>query len=167
MGPCIEFPHEHTTHRRAKLRKNVMGPFPHDAPPAKITEDNPAGTDGFEFVEFAHPDPKEARNSFPRWVTPVARHKTKNITVWRQGDINYILNAEPGSFAMRFVESTAPARRPWPGAWSMRKHAFDHAVSKGATPYEADDKTLDVPAIVGIGGSLLYFVDTYGDGLAL
>ena len=35
-----------------------MGPFPHDAPPAKISKDNPAGTDGFEFVEFAHPEPE-------------------------------------------------------------------------------------------------------------
>ena len=55
-------------------------------------------------------------------------------------------------------------------AWRVvdAKHAFDHAVSKGATPYEGDDKTLDVPAIVGIGGSLLYFIDTYGDeGLGL
>ena len=49
-------------------------------------------------------------------------------------------------------------------AWRVvdAKHAFDHAVSKGATPYDGDDKALDVPAIVGIGGSLLYFVDHYG-----
>jgi 4-hydroxyphenylpyruvate dioxygenase len=33
-----------------------MGPFPHNAPPAKISKENPAGTDGFEFVEFAHPE---------------------------------------------------------------------------------------------------------------
>ena len=50
-------------------------------------------------------------------------------------------------------------------AWRVvdAKHAFDHAVSKGATPYEGNDKTLDVPAIVGIGGSLLYFVERYGE----
>ena len=55
-------------------------------------------------------------------------------------------------------------------AWRVvdAKHAFDHAVSKGATPYEGDDKTLDVPAIVGIGGSLLYFVETLRrEGLGL
>ena len=58
--------------------------------------------------------------------------------------------------------STAPARPSM--AWRVvdAKHAFDHAVSKGATPYEGNDKALDVPAIVGIGGSLLYFVETYG-----
>jgi 4-hydroxyphenylpyruvate dioxygenase-like putative hemolysin len=44
------------------------------------------------------------------------------------------------------------------------QQALAHAVSKGAEEYTGDDKTLDVPAIVGIGGSLLYFVDTYGEG---
>ena len=141
-----------------------MGPFPHDAPKAKISADNPAGTDGFEFVEFAHPDPKELETLFARMgYVPVARHKTKAITVWRQGDVNYIVNAEPGSHAMRFVEEHGPCAPSM--AWRVvdAKHAFEHAVAKGATPYEGDDKALDAPAIVGIGGSLLYFVDTYGD----
>ena len=94
---------------------------------------------------------------------PVARHKTKNITVWRQGDINYILNAEPGSHATKFVDKHGPCAPSM--AWRVvdAKHAYNHAVAKGATPYEGDDKTLDVPAIVGIGGSLLYFIETYGD----
>ncbi|MFZ2099532.1 MAG: 4-hydroxyphenylpyruvate dioxygenase [Oricola sp.] len=140
-----------------------MGPFPHDAPTAEISAGNPAGTDGFEFVEFAHPDPKELETLFARMgFAPVARHKSKAITVWRQGDVNYILNAEPGSHAMRFVEEHGPCAPSM--AWRVvdAKHAFDHAVSRGATPYEGNDKALDAPAIVGIGGSLLYFVDTYG-----
>ncbi|WP_349364420.1 MAG: 4-hydroxyphenylpyruvate dioxygenase [Roseitalea porphyridii] len=141
-----------------------MGPFPHDAPKAEITEKNPAGTDGFEFVEFAHPDAHELETLFETMgYEPVARHKTKAITVWRQGDINYIVNAEPGSHAMRFVDEHGPCAPSM--AWRVvdAQHAFDHAVKLGATPYEGDDKTLDVPAIVGIGGSLLYFVDKYGD----
>ena len=91
-----------------------------------------------------------------------ARHKTKNITVWRQGDINYILNAEPDSHAMRFVDAHGPCAPSM--AWRVvnAQHAFDHAVSKGAQPYEGEDKTLNVPAIIGIGGSLLYFIETYG-----
>ncbi|UFW79833.1 4-hydroxyphenylpyruvate dioxygenase [Rhizobium sp. SU303] len=140
-----------------------MGPFPHDAPPSEITADNPAGTDGFEFVEFAHPEPETLRELFTRMgYTAVAKHKTKDITVWRQGDINYVLNAEPGSQAARFVANHGPCAPSM--AWRVvdAKHAFDHAVSKGAVPYEGDDKMLDVPAIVGIGGSLLYFVETYG-----
>ena len=69
---------------------------------------------------------------------------------------------------MRFVGEHGPARPSM--AWRVvdAKHAFDHAVAKGAEPYTGDDKTLDVPAIVGIGGSLLYFVDAlWREGLGL
>ncbi|HEY8595328.1 MAG TPA: 4-hydroxyphenylpyruvate dioxygenase [Devosiaceae bacterium] len=139
-----------------------MGPFPHDAPPARIDARNPAGTDGFEFVEFAHPEPEKLEELFIRMgYVPVARHRFRAITVWRQGDINYILNAEPGSHAARFVADHGPSAPSM--AWRVvdAQHALRHAVSRGATPYEGDDKTLDVPAIVGIGGSLIYFVDRY------
>jgi 4-hydroxyphenylpyruvate dioxygenase len=141
-----------------------MGPFPHDAPPATISEANPAGTDGFEFVEFAHPQPEKLSELFALMgYAPVARHRAKAVTVWRQGGINYVVNSEPGSFAMRFVERHGPCAPSM--AWRVvdAQHAFDRAVAKGATPYEGDDKTLDVPAIVGVGGSLLYFVDRYGE----
>ena len=129
-----------------------MGPFPHDAPPATISADNPAGTDGFEFVEFAHPEPEKLQELFTRiGYAPVARHRAKNITVWRQGDINYILNAEPGSHAMRFVDKHGPCAPSM--AWRVvdAKHAFEHAVARGAEPYTGSGKSLDVPAIVGIG----------------
>jgi 4-hydroxyphenylpyruvate dioxygenase len=135
----------------------------HDAPPAKISAHNPIGTDGFEFVEFAHPQPDELGTLFTRMgYAPVARHKRKNITVYRQGDINYVLNAEPGSFASRFVSVHGPCAAAM--AWRVvdAKQAFAHAVRLGAVPYEGSDKTLDAPAIKGIGGSLLYFVDHYG-----
>ena len=122
-----------------------MGPFPHDAPPAKITEQNPAGTDGFEFVEFAHENPAKLEELFGKMgYAKVATHKTKAISVWRQGDINYIINAEPGSHAMKFVDLHGPCAASM--AWRVvdARHAFEHAVSKGATPYEGDDKALDV-----------------------
>ena len=140
-----------------------MGPFPHDAPPATISADNPAGTDGFEFVEFAHPNPEKLAILFQQMgYKPVARHKKKSITVYRQGDINYILNADPNSFAAKFVAVHGPCAPSM--AWRVvdAKHAFKHAVKNGAEPYEGDDKVLDVPAIKGIGGSLLYFVERYG-----
>ena len=58
-----------------------MGPFPHDAPPAEISKENPAGTDGFEFVEFAHPEPEKLEELFEKMgYRPVAKHRTKNIT---------------------------------------------------------------------------------------
>ena len=67
------------------------------------------GTDGFEFVEYAAPDPELLRGLFTKMGFPaVARHKRKNVTLHRQGDINFIINAEPDSFADHF------ARRAWP-----------------------------------------------------
>jgi 4-hydroxyphenylpyruvate dioxygenase len=143
--------------------EDVMGPFPHDAPPAEISAENPAGTDGFEFVEFAHPQPAELSALFERMgYVAVARHRTKNITLYRQGDITYVLNAEPGSFASRFVAAHGPCASSM--AWRVvdARHAFDHALKRGAEPYEGTDKTMDAPAIKGIGGSLIYFVDRYG-----
>ncbi len=142
-----------------------MGPFPHQAPKAEISAENPAGTDGFEFVEFAHPQPEVLKDVFTKMgYVLVANHKTKAISLWRQGDITYVLNAEPGSFGQRFAAFHGPCAPSM--AWRVvnARHAFDHAVEKGAVPYTGDDKVLDVPAVVGIGGSLIYFVDQYGVG---
>lgn len=141
-----------------------MGPFPHDAPKSTLSTVNPAGTDGFEFVEFAHPDPEELRALFARMgYAHVANHKSRRIELWQQGDITYVLNAEPDSFAARFVAEHGPCAPAM--AWRVvdAQHAFDRAVAMGAKPYNGDDKVLDVPAIYGIGGSLLYFVDQYYD----
>ena len=139
-----------------------MGPFPHDAPKARITEDNPAGTDGFEFVEFAHEDPEALRETFRRQgYTHVATHKTKAVELWQQGDVTYVVNAEPGSHATRFAAEHGPCAASM--AWRVvdARHAHAHALANGAEPYDADDRVMDVPAIVGIGGSLIYFVEDY------
>ena len=139
-----------------------MGPFPHDAPKSTITPENPAGTDGFEFVEFAHPDPQELRDLFDRMgYLHTATHKSKNIELWQQGDITYVLNGEPGSFAARFVDEHGPCAPSMGWRVVDAQHAFDYAVSKGAEPYTGSDKTMDVPAVLGIGGSLIYFIDNY------
>ncbi len=139
-----------------------MGPFPHDAPKATISAENPAGTDGFEFVEFAHPEPETLRSLFETMgYKHTATHKTKDIELWQQGDITYIINNDPKSHARRFVEEHGPCAPSMGWRVVDAKHAYDHAVRNGATPYDGDDKTMDVPAIVGIGGSLIYFIDTY------
>ncbi|MDQ1850217.1 4-hydroxyphenylpyruvate dioxygenase [Gemmobacter fulvus] len=142
-----------------------MGPFPHSAPRATISAENPAGTDGFEFVEFAHPNPEELRALFGRMgYTLTARHKTRAIELWQQGDITYILNDEPGSHARDFVDQHGPCAPAMGWRVVDAQHAFAHAVQNGATPYDGPGKTLDLPAILGIGGSLIYFTDAYGDG---
>ncbi len=141
-----------------------MGPFPHSAPRATISPENPAGTDGFAFVEFAHPEPEKLREVFQRMgYTLTARHKTRAIELWQQGDITYVLNDDPGSHARRFVEEHGPCAPSMGWRVVDAAHALAHAVAKGATPYEAADRTLAVPAIVGIGGSLIYFIDQYGE----
>ena len=141
-----------------------MGPFPHDSPVPTICEQNPAGTNGFEFVEFSHPDPEELAILFSQMgYAKVATHKSKVISVWRQGDINYIINSEPGSHAAEFAENHGPCASSMAWRVADANHAYDHAVNKGATPYTGPGKTLDVPAIIGIGGSLIYFIETYGD----
>ncbi len=139
-----------------------MGPFPHSAPRATISAENPAGTDGFEFVEFAHPEPQSLRDLFSRMgFALTARHKTKAVELWQQGDINYVLNDEPGSHGREFVAAHGPCAPSM--AWRVvdAAHAFAHAVALGAVPY-VGVKTVEWPAIVGIGGSLIYFTDVYG-----
>ncbi len=128
-----------------------MGPFPHSAPKSVISADNPAGTDGFEFVEFAHPEPEELRQIFARMgYELVGCHRSKRIELWQQGDITYILNAEPGSFAARFAAEHGPCAPAMGWRVADAAHAFRHAVAKGAEPYEGDDKTMNVP-VKGIG----------------
>jgi 4-hydroxyphenylpyruvate dioxygenase len=139
-----------------------MGPFPHKAPRATISETNPAGTDGFEFVEFAHPEPQVLRDLFKSMgYTHVATHKTKSVELWQQGDISYLINSEPGTHAAEFIEAHGPCAASMGWRVVDANHAFKHAVDLGAEPYDGPGKVMDVPAIVGIGGSLIYFVDQY------
>ncbi len=142
-----------------------MGPFPHDAPAATISADNPMGTDGFEFVEYAHPEPQALHSLFKLMgYAPVARHRTKKITLYRQGDINYLINEQPGSHGFDFVAAHGPCAPSMAFRVVDAKAAYERALSLGAEAADlpAAQKTLDVPVIKGIGGSLLYFVERYG-----
>jgi len=141
-----------------------MGPFPHNAPRATISAENPAGTDGFEFVEFAHPDPDALRALFAKMgYVHTATHKTKAVELWQQGDITYVINDEPTSHGRRFVEAHGPCAPAMAWRVADAQHAFDHAVRMGAEPFDGPGKTVDWPAIRGIGGSLIYFTDRYYD----
>ena len=139
-----------------------MGPFPHDAPRSTISETNPAGTDGFEFVEFAHPEPQKLRDLFSSMgYTRVANHKSKSVELWQQGDISYLINSEPGTHAAEFIEAHGPCAASMGWRVVDAAHTFKHAVGLGAEPYDGPGKVMDVPTIVGIGGSLIYFIDQY------
>lgn len=140
-----------------------MGPFPHHSVVSEISDANPAGTNGMEFVEFAHPNPQELRDLFARMgYAKTARHKTKKIELWQQGEITFVLNAEPGSMGMRFVDEHGPCAPSMAWRFVDAQHAYQRALAKGAEAYDAPDRVLDVPAIKGIGGSLIYFVDKFG-----
>lgn len=142
-----------------------MGPFPHDALPAEISDANPMGTDGFEFVEFAHPDPEELTRVLTLMgFTAVARHRSKDVTLFRQGDVNYVVNAEPDSFAADFAREHGPCACAMAFRVINAKYAYERAIALGAEPYfgKVGPMELSIPAVRGIGGSLLYFVDRYG-----
>src|SRR5258705_13522657 len=127
---------------------------------------NPIGPGGFEFVEYAAPDPELLRRLVTKMGFPaVARHKRKNVTLHRQGDINFIINAEPDSFAAHFAAEHGPSACAMAFRVKDAKAAHDHAMSLGAVDVHNDvaEGELDIPAIEGIGESILYLVDRYGE----
>lgn len=137
-----------------------MGPFPHDKPRSMISKDNPAGTDGFEFVEFAHPEPDTLRALFQKMgYEKVAIHKKRPLELWQQGDITYVLNSDVDSFGGKFADEHGPCAPSMGWRVVDANHAFERAVSLGAAPYLGGGKVLDAPTIKGIGGSLIYFIE--------
>jgi 4-hydroxyphenylpyruvate dioxygenase len=128
------------------------------------TWDNPMGTDGFEFIEYAAPDPQAMGALFERMgFTPVAKHRHKNVTLYRQGGINFLINAEPDSFAQRFARAHGPSICAIAFRVQDAKSAYELALEKGAWGYagKAGPGELNIPAIKGIGDSLIYLVDRW------
>ena len=128
------------------------------------TWENPMGTDGFEFIEYAAPEPKELEKLFIEMgFTAIAKHRTKNVTLYRQGDVNFLINAEPDSFAQRFARKHGPSVCAFAIRVKDANHAYKRALELGAWGF--DNQTgpmeLNIPAIKGIGDSLVYFVDRW------
>jgi 4-hydroxyphenylpyruvate dioxygenase len=127
--------------------------------------DNPLGTDGFEFVEFTSPQPERLKDLFEKMgFTAVARHRSKNVLRFRQGDINFILNMEPSGQAALFRQAHGPSANAMAFRVRDAAKAFKLAVERGAKPVTGPvgPMELNIPAIEGIGGSNLYLVDRYG-----
>jgi 4-hydroxyphenylpyruvate dioxygenase len=127
---------------------------------------NPMGTDGFEFVEYAAPEPELLRRLFESMGLPaVARHRSKNVTLHRQGDINFVINAESDSFAQGFARAHGPCACAMAFRVADARFAYARALELGAKPgpVTAGPMELNIPSIVGIGGSLIYLVDRYGE----
>ncbi|WP_018717943.1 4-hydroxyphenylpyruvate dioxygenase [Arhodomonas aquaeolei] len=128
--------------------------------------DNPVGTDGFEFVEFAAPEPAGLKALFRRMgFSEVARHRSKAVSLFRQGGINFIVNAEPDSQGAAFAREHGPCANAMAFRVRDAAAALETLVARGATPVapRTGPMELNIPAIEGIGGALVYLVDRYGE----
>jgi 4-hydroxyphenylpyruvate dioxygenase len=129
--------------------------------------DNPMGTDGFEFVEYTAPDTAALGRYFESLgFRAVARHRSKNVTLYAQNDVHFVVNAEAESHGARFARAHGPSACAMAFRVKDAGKAFRLAVQKGAKPHEGKvgPMELNIPAIEGIGGSVIYFVDRYGPG---
>jgi 4-hydroxyphenylpyruvate dioxygenase len=125
---------------------------------------NPIGTDGFEFVEYAAPDPAALGALFERMgFSAVARHRHKNVLLYKQGDVNFIVNAEPRSFAQNFARRHGPSVCAIAFRVRDAAKAYEALLERGAWGVESrtGPGELNIPAIKGIGDSLIYLVDRY------
>jgi len=126
--------------------------------------DKSMGTEGFEFIEYAAPDPAALGRLFESMCfAAVARHRTKNVTLYRQGEINFIINAEPDSFAQRFARLHGPSICAIAFRVQDAAKAYRRALELGAWGFDSKSgpMELNIPAIKGIGDSLIYFVDRW------
>jgi 4-hydroxyphenylpyruvate dioxygenase len=128
------------------------------------TWENPMGTDGFEFIEYTAPDPFALRKLFEQLgFKAIARHRHKDVVLYRQGGINFIVNAEPDSFAQRFARLHGPSICAIAIRVKDAAAAYQRAIQLGAWGYDARSgpMELNIPAVKGIGDSLLYLVDRW------
>jgi len=127
---------------------------------------NPIGTDGFEFVEYTAPDVAQLHTLFEQMgFRAVARHRSKAVTLYRQGEVNFIVNAEPESHGSRFARAHGPSACAMAFRVRDASVAYRKLIELGAKPFQnqVGPMELNIPAIEGIGGSAIYLVDRYGD----
>ena len=132
--------------------------------------ENPMGLDGFEFVEFASPEPGVLEPVFNMLgFEAVARHRSKNVTLYRQGNINFVLNEEPNSRAAYFAQEHGPSACGMAFRVKDAHFAYTKALELGAQPIEIPTGPMELrlPAIRGIGGAPLYLIDRYEPGQSL
>jgi 4-hydroxyphenylpyruvate dioxygenase len=132
--------------------------------------DNPMGLMGFEFVEFASPQPGVLEPLFERLgFTLVARHRSKDVLLYRQGDINFIVNREPKSPAAYFAAEHGASACGLAFRVKDAHQAYDRALELGAQPMEMPTGPMELrlPAIKGIGGAPLYLIDRFVDGQSI
>src|SRR6187455_1814284 len=118
---------------------------------------NPMGTDGFEFIEYTAPDTRALAALFESMgFSAVARHRSKDVVLYRQGEINFVVNHEPHSFAQAFARVHGPSVCAFAIRVKDAAAAYRRALDLGAKPHHGDvgPMELNIPAIRGIGGSV-------------
>jgi 4-hydroxyphenylpyruvate dioxygenase len=126
--------------------------------------ENPMGTNGFEFVEYTAPDPVALGKVFETLgFKAIARHRHKDVTLYRQGEINFLINAEKDSFAQRFARLHGPSICAIAFRVDDATKAYQRALELGAWGFDSGSgpMELNIPAIKGIGDSLIYLVDRW------
>ena len=129
--------------------------------------DNPLGLQGFEFIEFASPEPGKLEPVLETLgFTRVAEHRSKDVSLYRQGQINFIVNREPKSPAGYFAAEHGPSACGLAFRVADAHKAYAMALERGAQPVEMPTGPMELrlPAIRGIGGAPLYLIDRYEDG---
>src|SRR5262250_144209 len=132
--------------------------------------ENPMGLMGFEFVEFAAPTPGTLEPVFESLgFRAVAKHRSKDVTLYRQGEINFIINNEPRSVASYFAAEHGPAACGMAFRVRDSHQAYARALELGAQPMEmaTGPMELRLPAIKGIGGAPLYLIDRFEEGKSI
>jgi len=132
--------------------------------------ENPMGLNGFEFVEFASPKEGVLESVFDLLgFTAVAKHRSKDVTLYRQGGINFILNNEKNSYASYFAEEHGPCACGMAFRVKDSHLAYNRALEMGAQPIEMPTGPMELrlPAIKGIGGAPLYLIDRYEEGQSI
>ncbi len=132
--------------------------------------DNPMGLMGFEFVEFASPAPGVLEPVFERMgFAHVASHRSKDVALYRQGDINFIVNREPKSAAYYFAAEHGACACGMAFRVRDSHKAYARALELGAQPVEMPTGPMELrlPAIRGIGGAPLYLIDRFEDGKSI
>jgi 4-hydroxyphenylpyruvate dioxygenase len=131
---------------------------------------NPMGLMGFEFVEFASPAPGVLEPLFETMgFSLVARHRSKDVHLYRQGDINFIVNRDPKSLAGYFAAEHGPSACALAFRVKDSHKAYARALELGAQPIEIPTGPMELrlPAIKGIGGAPLYLIDRFEDGRSI
>lgn len=128
-----------------------------------LTNPNPLGLDGVEFVEYAGPSAQQFKSLFESYgFKQVARLPGKSIELYRQGGINFIINSEAGTFASQFSQKHGPSICSTGFRVQDAGQAFKDALQRGAKAFLGSDLekgACPFPAIYGIGESLIYFID--------